>query len=264
LLHSAINGIKSYLRGHLSPSQRRAVRRVVNRVRTVGRTSNLSFLATVYGTDKWGVHFYTQHYQRYFEKWRRKPIKILEIGVGGYSDLAHGAASLRMWKRYFPHASIIGIDLYDKSALSENRVQVLQCDQTDSKKLTEISLRYGPFDIVIDDGSHLNEHVVQTFQILFPLLNTPGYYAIEDLQTAYWPSWGGIKGKSSIDYLKTLIDGLNYVENPVKKEATYYDTHITEIALFHNLCIIRKDVNNEQSNVPELVDKERSDSDSVV
>jgi hypothetical protein len=50
----------------------------------------------------------------------------------------------------------------------------------------------------------------------------------------------------------------------VKKEATYYDTHITEIALFHNLCIIRKDVNNEQSNVPELVDKERSDSDSVV
>ncbi|HKU26538.1 MAG TPA: hypothetical protein VJQ54_13770, partial [Candidatus Sulfotelmatobacter sp.] len=146
----------------------------------------------------------------------------------------------------------------------EHRVHILQCDQTDAEKLSDISMRYGPFDIVIDDGSHMNEHVLRTFQILFPLLNTPGYYAIEDLQTAYWPSWGGVQGRSSMDYLKGLIDGLNHVENPASQDPTYYDRHISEIAFFHNLCIIRKDINDEPSNVPDLVEKERSSIDATL
>lgn len=263
-MNAIINGIKRHLKDNLSPSQRRKLLRFINRIRTVGRTSNLSLLARIYGTDKWGGHFYTEHYQRYFENWRRKPLRILEIGVGGYSDLAAGAASLRMWKRFFPNSRVVGIDLHDKTVLSEHRLQILQCDQTDAEKLGDISMRYGPFDIVIDDGSHLNEHVIRTFQILFPLLNTPGYYAIEDLQTAYWPSWGGVKGRSSMDYLKSLIDGLNHVENPMSGEPTYFDAHITEIAFFHNLCIIRKDINNERSNCPDLVEKERLGIDSAL
>ena len=32
-------------------------------------------------------------------------------------------------------------------------MQILQCDQTDAEKIGEISMRYDPFDIVIDDGS---------------------------------------------------------------------------------------------------------------
>lgn len=242
----------------LSSAQRRKLWRLALHVQAIGRTSDLSFLARLYGTDKWGSHYFTQHYQRYFGNWRTRPLRILEIGVGGYSDVSDGAASLRMWKRYFPNSQIVGIDLYDKSALSEHRIQILQCDQTDSEKLTDISNRYGPFDIVIDDGSHLNEHVIQTFHVLFPLLNTPGYYAIEDLQTAYWPSWGGIRGRSSMDYLKSLIDGLNHVENPTLGEPTYFDTHIAEIAFFHNLCVIRKNLNDEPANCPNLVEKERS------
>jgi hypothetical protein len=258
-LPAILDPVKAYLKRNLSADQRRAIVQSIKMIQTVGRTSDLSFLARVYGTDKWGVHFYTEHYRRYFERWRKKPLRILEIGVGGYSDLAHGAASVRMWKRYFPNSTIVGIDLYDKSALSEHRMHILQCDQTDSERLSEISMRYGPFDIVIDDGSHLNEHVLRTFQILFPMLNTPGIYAIEDLQTAYWPSWGGIQGKSSMDYLKTLIDGLNHAENPALDKPSYYDAHITEIAFFHNLCIIRKDKNNEPSNVPDMVEKEKSE-----
>jgi len=58
-----------------------------------------------------------------------------------------------MWKRYFPNSRVVGIDLYDKSALSEHNMQILQCDQTDAEKIGEISMRYDPFDIVIDDGS---------------------------------------------------------------------------------------------------------------
>ena len=63
-------------------------------------------LASAFGTDKWGAHFYTQHYQRYFAPIRENRLKVLEIGVGGYSDLSEGAASLKMWKHYFPKLPI--------------------------------------------------------------------------------------------------------------------------------------------------------------
>ncbi|WP_324833010.1 hypothetical protein [Alloacidobacterium sp.] len=66
-----------------------------------------------------------------------------------------------------------------------------------------------------------------------------------------------------MDYLKSLIDGLNRVENPMSGEPIYLDTHITEIAFFYNLCVIRKGINNEASNVPGLIDKERSELDSA-
>jgi hypothetical protein len=226
-------------------------------LRTWRHRADLSRLALLYGTDKNASHFYTQHYQRYFSSIRNKPLRLLEIGVGGYSDLKDGASSLRMWKRFFPKAQVVGIDLYDKSHFSEDRITVLQCDQTDVGKLTHISQEQGPFDIIIDDGSHLNEHIRITFSILFPLLQKGGFYAIEDLQTAYWPSWGAVPGSTSMDFLRSLTDGLNYAERPDGVQGKF-DTQITEIAFFHNLCVVRKGDNLEPSNAPQLVAAERS------
>jgi hypothetical protein len=228
------------------------ISRAMFRFRCWRYRADLNKLAILYGTDKNGSHFYTQHYQRYFSEWRLRPLRVLEIGVGGYEDTNEGAWSLRMWKRFFPNAEIVGIDLYDKSHLSEDRITVLQGDQTDAKRLAEISEEYGPFDIIIDDGSHLNEHVIKTFGILFPLLKNPGFYAAEDLQTAYWPSWGGVKGRSSMDYLKSLTDGINHAEHP-DRAIGEFDTQIVEIAFFHNLCILRKGDNNEPTNAPHFV-----------
>jgi hypothetical protein len=233
------------------------VKRHLRTLRTWRHQADLSRLAVLYGTDKHGSHFYTQHYQRYFSLMRNKPLRLLEIGVGGYSNLNDGASSLRMWKRFFPKAQIVGIDLYDKSHFSEDRLTVLQCDQTDARKLTDISREQGPFDIIIDDGSHLSEHIKITFSILFPLMQKGGFYAIEDLQTAYWPSWGAVPGSTSMDFLRSLTDGLNYAERPDGIRGKF-DTQITEIAFFHNLCIVRKGDNLEPSNKPELVVAERS------
>jgi len=49
----------------------------------VFRRSNLNSLALFYNTDKWGKHWYTQHYQRYFRPFKRMRLNLLEIGVGG-------------------------------------------------------------------------------------------------------------------------------------------------------------------------------------
>src|SRR5439155_21067965 len=100
-----------------------------------------------------------------------------------------------MWKEYFPHAVIVGIDIYDKSSLAEDRVTILQGDQSDPEFLADVSRRFGPFDVIIDDGSHVSAHVIASFHYLFGSLTDDGIYAIEDLQTSYWErTYGGSSG----------------------------------------------------------------------
>lgn len=153
--------------------------------------NDLNRLALIFGTDKWGTHWYTQHYDRYFKPLRSRRLNLLEIGVGGYDEPSQGGHGLRMWKAYFRKGRIVGIDIEDKTAWRERRIDIRQCDQTDGETLKKLSEEYGGFDIVIDDGSHINWHVIATFEVLFPLLRPNGIYAVEDTQTACWPTWGG-------------------------------------------------------------------------
>lgn len=227
--------------------------------------NDLNQLALHFHTDKWGKHWYTQHYQRYFHELRNKPLNILEIGVGGYDDSNTGGESLRMWKAYFAKSQIVGIDLCDKTHFREPRIDIRQCDQTDEKALRALSNEYGGFDIIIDDGSHLNEHVITTFQILFPLLRPNGIYSVEDTQTSYWPGWGGgMKNpQSAMNFFKGLSDALNHVEYPIENYTpSYFDQNIVEIAFFHNLILVRKGTNDEKPNAQELLKREIEASSS--
>jgi demethylmacrocin O-methyltransferase len=217
---------------------------------------DLSHLAGLAGTDKWGSHWYTQHYQRYFGTLRKRPLNLLEIGVGGEAMVDYGGASLRMWKRFFPNARIVGIDIFDKRHFSEPRIDVRICDQTDAQALRKLSEEYGGFDIIIDDGSHVNEHVIGTFRTLFPLLRPNGIYAIEDTQTSYWPSYGGGRARPDtlLNFFKGLTDGLNYAEySDDGYTPDCLEGNIVEMAFFHNLVIVRKGINDERSNQPEVV-----------
>jgi len=226
---------------------------------------NLTRLAIIFDTDKWGRHWYTQHYATHLAPLRRRRVNLLEIGVGGYEDPLQGGASLRMWKSYFRHGRIVGIDLHDKSALRERRVDIRQCDQTDANALTKLSQEYGGFDVIVDDGSHLNVHVLRTFEILFPLLRDGGIYAVEDTQTSYWPSWGGgLQSPSSMMvFFQRMTDGLNHAEYPIRGYSpSYWDTHITSIAFFHNLIIITKGRNDEKSNAPGMITREIQGTDA--
>ena len=76
---------------------------------------DLSKLAIKFGTDKWESHFYTQHYDKNFSKFKNEKIKLLEIGVGGYSHKDLGGNSLRMWKEYFPMGQIFAFDIVNKT-----------------------------------------------------------------------------------------------------------------------------------------------------
>jgi cephalosporin hydroxylase len=245
LMRARAGRIRRQQRDRVAARERRAAERELQAM-----SGDLTKLAVHFGTDKWGAHRYTQHYQRHLEHLRHKPVKMLEIGIGGYSRAGQGGASLRMWKHFFPQGQIVGLDLQDKSFVEEPRIKAYRGDQTDPELLRRIVDESGPFDVIIDDGSHQPAHIIASFGILFPLLADDGIYVVEDTQTSYWPEWGGsedIKDEAtSMAFLKRMTDGLNYEEfvdesyNP-----SYSDTHIIGLHFYHNLVFIEKGTNAE-------------------
>jgi hypothetical protein len=219
-------------------------------------------LATMFPSDKWTTHEFQKPYHRHFSPLRSKTLRILEIGVGGYVD-DHvkysrpdtGGESLRFWKRYFPKSEIYALDIEDKSDLKSDRLTIFQGDQSDPQTLKRINESAGGFDIVIDDGSHINSHVITTFEALFPLLSPNGIYVVEDTQTSYWDfdSYGGSmkdlhSTNTTIGYFKRFADGLNHAEFPIAEyKASYFDNHIESIHFYHNILFIHKGINTRQS-----------------
>ena len=120
-------------------------------------------------------------YRRLLTGLDREPASILEIGV-------KGGGSTAFWKALFPAASVVGVDINVRRWLtpepSADGVVYLQGDQTDAARLEEIAVRYGPFDVVIDDGSHVTDHQAGTLRCLLPHVRPGGAYVIEDTHTS--------------------------------------------------------------------------------
>jgi demethylmacrocin O-methyltransferase len=214
---------------------------------------SLTDLAVEFGSDKWGIHRYTPHYERHFAHLRDREMLVIELGIGGYAEAGEGGASLRMWKWFFPRAQVVGVDIRDKSFVDERRITAYRGSQTDRELMRRIVRRFGEPTIVIDDGSHRSAHVIRSFEILFPMLADGGLYVIEDLQTSYWPAWGGSLDRddpdTSMTMVKRLLDGLNHEElldEPY--EPSYADLHVVAVHSYHNLVVIEKGSNREGSN----------------
>lgn len=190
----------------------------------------LSVIMHKHDTDKLYPHCYSEEYERHFGPIRRMELRILEIGIGGYSIPNAGGAGLRTWADYFPNAIVVGLDIEDKRFVMTDRIWFWIGDQSDPQTLITLNEKMGPFDIIIDDGSHVQEHIQTSFETLFPLLNPAGIYVIEDLATAYTttvyePAYGqrGTGGcrnplrrrwfsdrPNSIRTICSLVDGLHH------------------------------------------------------
>lgn len=246
--------LKNKLKNHISPEQGKQLRLLKIKFRKIENIlfsflcrNSLTNLAVLYGTDKWGLHWYAKHYEHHFRKLRSKKLKVLEIGIGGYDDPKAGGDSLRMWRTYFRNSQIYGIDIYDKSFHNEARIKTFQGSQVDVEFLEKTVNIIGDIDIVIDDGSHINEHIIETFKFLFPKLKSNGLYVIEDLQTSYWEDYGGssdiqnMSQTTAMNFLFSLVHGLNYREIPKENnQPSYFDLHISEICFYHNMVFIYK------------------------
>lgn len=249
LLNESLNGIANRVAVV-------AVYRLTAAISPAGK--DLNHLAVLFGSDKWGGHWYTPHYQRYFEPYREQPVRILEIGVGGYDHPNAGGESLRMWRNYFRRGLVYGLDIFVKTGHDDVRLKVLQGDQGDPQFLDSLARRYGPFDIVIDDGSHISGHILTSFKALFPHLRPGGMYVVEDLLTAYWPRWGGddapVAQYQTMEMIKSLLDDLHHQEQ--LRDGGYQPSMtellVTGVHVHHNMAVIEKGLNTEQGGPERL------------
>lgn len=141
----------------------------------------LDALAIQFGTDKSSKHHnYVRYYGPYFASYRGRPINFLEIGV-------KDGASLQMWKAFLPQAKVVGLDNRAVAAQYATREIAVHVGlQQDHAFLDRVAASVqGPFDIVLDDGSHHNPFTIESFRGLFKHVAPGGIYAIEDLHCSY-------------------------------------------------------------------------------
>lgn len=170
-----------------------------------------------------------------------KKINILEIGVDN-------GTGMQAYQKIFPNSKICGIDILP---VTSNIGKVYIGDQKDEKLLDIVNFENGPFDIVIDDGSHQNRDQIKTFEYLFPKMNPGGIYIVEDIHTSYWSvCGGGYNSNSFVNYSKKLNDLINYwswlkgyqssdgVWHPNKMDIEKYKSYGVSENIYSNLnCI---------------------------
>ena len=142
-------------------------------------------------------HSYSPEYYKYLSPYRETFTNILEVGIGNDklmkpicgNDYILGA-SLKSWEEFFPNAKIYGLDILRDVLFSENRVSCFYTDQSNenelNKTIDEIRNVNNDsnllFDLIIDDGSHIVDHMLLTFKTLSKYLKVDGLYIIEDIQ----------------------------------------------------------------------------------
>lgn len=224
----------------------------------------LPWLLNHFGSDKHrpGWHRYGDIYQALFRPLKYRPIRMLEIGIGGYGE-SLGGTSLLAWQAFFPRGTIFGADIKDKTALAGKRRHVVILDQSSQPQLDELKDRLGPFDIVIDDGSHMNAHQILTFERLFDAVREEGVYVIEDIQTSFWPgvianvTWDGAGinaprfGETCYGYFLELAKYLNQAEFPdrtgLDPRMAAFARQIRGIGFHRNMIVIQKGRNDDPS-----------------
>lgn len=178
---------------------------------------------------------------------REKKYNILEIGV-------QNGGGLWTLKKYFPNASITGLDIAGGCKQYENKeddVEVFIGSQSDTGLLEKIHKDRGPFDIIIDDGGHTMEQQKTSFSKLFPLINDNGIYVIEDLHTSYWPRHGGgiHNEETMMNILKQISDkstsrwASRHERAESEKnieELDYFDEHVESVHFHDSICFIYK------------------------
>jgi hypothetical protein len=138
------------------------------------------------GTDKadrlhaFAGETYMDIYEKYFSLLRDKPLNLLEIGV-------KDGQSLAAWRKYFKYAYIFGIDIDPVcSNLNEGGVVDIAIGSQDDPEFLRSCFPSWKFNIIIDDGSHINSMTLAAFKILFyERLHSGGLYIIEDLMCSY-------------------------------------------------------------------------------
>ena len=163
-------------------------------------------LCRTWETDKENYYWL---YPKVLCPFRDKKLKILEVGV-------HHGGSLLLFDDYFHDVEIYGLDIdttkckegkWKEDIERNSRIKLLKGNQSDIGVLHDLQKQFGPFDIIIDDGSHFVEDIVSTFEFFKSKFNL--LYIIEDTCLTLTGSHYEITGDHNIEWMKDLCHNNN-------------------------------------------------------
>jgi hypothetical protein len=202
----------------------------------------LARLGFKHGTDKHRHKFdgvnYMNVYHQYFLPLRERVFNVLELGVldGG---------SLKVWRDYFPNAHVWGVDINPNVPRDHGeRIHVIVGSQTDP--LTLCQVQPNELDIIIDDGSHVVDHMIESLRLLWPRVASRGLYVIEDLENIYadiskgrnkWP--GQLHNLPDTNY-RNEAEKLNAVFNAKLKDLDQGQGDMLWLHRWHQQAILCK------------------------
>jgi 23S rRNA U2552 (ribose-2'-O)-methylase RlmE/FtsJ len=147
-------------------------------------------------SDKVFWHNYLGFYENFFQG--RDFLNVAEIGV-------FKGNSIRWLLERFPSASIHGADILpiQPEWPVSDRFTFTQLDQGDVKQLRTFFSKH-PFDLIIEDGSHIPTHQALCLIEGVQALTRGGLYVLEDIHTSH-PSYQ--KAKSRFPFSKKERNG---------------------------------------------------------
>lgn len=168
-------------------------------------------------SDKFNWHKYQEMYGIFLiphirhKRNKRERIRFLEIGLGCMMGYGPGASAL-LWKSLLGENDDLWFAEFNGTCVEEERsksdkldgLHIVVGDQSDKQIVAgwvkEISSG-GPLDIIIDDGSHMNDGICTSFRGLWEILAPGGLYFVEDLQVNVGTN--DEYGHMFLDYVRT-------------------------------------------------------------
>lgn len=142
-------------------------------------------------TDKNTIHSYIDLYQTLFESKKESATHILEVGIG--PGIHQNGGSIMMWADYFTNAQIyaadiIPIDHVRKELIDHPRIHLYTSNNAYNMNFfTNTFLSKGlKFDMLLDDGPHTFESMIDFVTMYSQLLKDDGILVIEDVQNIKW------------------------------------------------------------------------------
>lgn len=204
--------------------------------------NSMEELGRNFNSDKITHHKYHEIFPLFINKFYNTEGGMIEIGVESY-------ASVKMWINLFKNFYVYGFDIGTNE--KGEKFEVFKGDQSKESDLVDfINIINKPIYFINDDGSHIPEHQLLTFNKLFPLLEEGGIYIIEDIETSYWTknglygyktNYGYKNDKSLIEQFKNIIDCVNceFMIQTINTPIQHLDD-IKMISFAYNCIIIEK------------------------
>ena len=213
------------------------------------------------GFSWWIPHKYHGIYSLYLTPLRTTPMRLLEIGLG--CGMPNGAGkSIPLWRSFLPCTELKMLEFDGKCAEGfRDQLEGLYIgDQGSVSKLQE-ALQGGPYDIVMDDGSHNVNHQIVSLRELFPRMQPGGLYFVEDIATSFEVPWPGTR--TAHDFIAAVIAVLHTrdLRSPVFADRTaeigtswadvkYISSLVVHVDCGTGICVlVRNDV--PAANPPE-------------